>query len=79
MESNSRVHAAGVWTGSGLSVRSGCKKLVWIQVMGSLQSHAKDSTLTGVTKGQGQTILTACEKGTHMSIEIWRGSPSGNL
>ena len=38
--------------------------------MGSLQSHAKDSTLTGVTEGQGQRIRTALEKGTHMSIEI---------
>ena len=47
--------------------------------MGSLQSHAKDSTLTGVTEGQGQRIQTALEKGTHMSIEIWRGSPCGSL
>lgn len=53
--------------------------MVWIQVMGSLQSHAKDSTLTGVTEGQGQRTLTARAKGTHMSIDIWRGSPSGSL
>lgn len=67
-----------MWTGSGLSVTWDCRKLVWIQVMGNL-SHAKDSTLTRVTEGQGQRILTALEKGTHMSIEIWRGSPSGSL